>query len=105
MTEDNYQKEIIQRLTKNLLDIQLLRLVEAEPMWGYKIKKTVESTLGIKLRHGALYPMLNQLEKEGFLTSVRQQQSGRARKVYTATDKGKKYLESYRAVLKKQIKK
>ncbi len=105
MTEDNYKKEIIQRITKNLLDIQLLRLVEKEPMWGYKIKKTVESNLGIKLRHGALYPMLNYLEKEGFVTSQRQQQSGRARKVYTTTEKGKKYLESYRAVLKDQIRK
>ncbi len=104
MTED-YKKEIIQRITKNLLDIQLLRLIAAEPMWGYKIKKTVESTLGIKLRHGALYPMLNYLEKEGFLTSQRQPQNGRARKVYTTTEKGKKYLESYRAVLKEQMKK
>jgi PadR family transcriptional regulator PadR len=104
MSEAN-KREIIQRITKNLLDIQLLRLIEAEPMWGYKIKKTVESSLGIKLRHGALYPMLNYMEKGGFLTSHRQQKSGRARKVYTATEKGKEYLESYRAVLKQQIKK
>lgn len=103
--EEAYKKEIIERLTKNLLDIQLLRLVEAEPMWGYKIKKTVEKDLGIKLRHGALYPMLNYLEKEGFMTSQRQQQTGRARKVYTITMKGKEYLASYYAVLNEQIKK
>lgn len=103
MTED-YKKEIIQRLTKNLLDIQLLRLVETEPMWGYKIKKTVESNLGIKLRHGALYPMLNYLEKKGFFTSQKQPQNGRARKVYSITEKGKQYLSSYYAVLKEQTK-
>jgi len=103
MTED-YKKEIVRRLTKNLLDIQLLRLVEAEPMWGYKIKKTVENDLGIKLRHGALYPMLNYLEKEGFFTSQRQPQSGRARKVYSITEKGKQFLSAYYAVLKGQMK-
>ena len=103
MTEE-YRKEIVQRLTKNLLDVQLLRLVAAQPMWGYKIKKTVESDLGIKLRHGALYPMLNQLEKEGFLTSVRQQEGGRARKVYTLTPKGKEYIRSYYSVLRDQLK-
>jgi len=103
MTED-YKKEIIRRLTKNLLDIQLLRLVEAEPMWGYKIKKTVESDLGIKLRHGALYPMLNYLEKEGFFTSQKQAESGRARKVYSITEKGRQYLSCYYAVLKEQMK-
>ena len=102
MTEE-YRKELVQRITKNLLDVQLLRLIEIQPMWGYRIKKTVESELNIKLRHGALYPMLNRLEKEGFLTSERQQRGGRARKVYTATAKGKEYLESYYAVLKEQM--
>jgi PadR family transcriptional regulator PadR len=103
MTQD-YKKEIVQRITKNLLDIQLLRLVETQPTWGYKIKKTVENDLNIKLRHGALYPMLNHLEQEGFLTSQRQPQNGRARKVYTLTEKGKEYLKSYYSVLKDQMK-
>lgn len=103
MTED-YKKEIIQRITKNLLDIQLLRFIDAEPMWGYKIKKTVENDLDIKLRHGALYPMLNYLEREGFVVSQKQQQQGRARKVYTLTEKGTQYLESYYSVLEGQMK-
>ncbi len=100
---ESYKKEIMQRITKNLLDIQLLRMVEMEPMWGYKIKKTVESNLGIKLRHGALYPTLNYLQREGLLTSEKQQQNGRARKVYTITKKGEEYLKSYYSVLKEQI--
>ncbi|MFB3888075.1 MAG: PadR family transcriptional regulator [Candidatus Bathyarchaeia archaeon] len=103
MTEE-CRKEITQRITKTLLDIQLLRLVGTEPMWGYKIKKTFESDLGIKLRHGALYPTLKYLEKEGFVTSEKQQQGGRARKVYTLTEKGRSYLESYYAVLREQMK-
>ena len=102
MTEE-YRRELIQRLTKSLLDVQLLRLVASQPMWGYKIKKTVETDFGIKLRHGALYPMLNRLEKEGFLTSEKQRHAGRARKVYKATAKGREYLESYYAVLKEQM--
>ncbi len=103
MTE-SYKKEIVRRLTKNLLDIQLLRLIRNEPMWGYKIKKTVETDLGIKLRHGALYPTLNYLENGGFLTSQKQQHEGRARKIYTLTPEGKLYLESYYVVLKEQMK-
>jgi PadR family transcriptional regulator PadR len=102
MTEE-YKRDIVQRMTKNLLDIQLLRIVEVEPVWGYKIKKTVESELSIKLRHGALYPTLNHLERKGFLTSEKTQQNGRARKVYTVTEKGKEYLVSYYSVLKGQM--
>ena len=99
-----YQTELVQRIIKNLLDIQLLRMVQAQPLWGYKIKKKVEENFNVKLRHGALYPMLNQLEQQGFLTSQRQTKGGRARKVYTITKEGKEYLQSYYNIIKDQIK-
>ena len=98
-----YRKEIVQRITRNLLDIQLLRLVQAQPLWGYRIKKKVETDFQVKLRHGALYPMLNSLEKRGFLTSQKQQQGGRARKVYTITKNGRKLLQAYYKILREQL--
>jgi PadR family transcriptional regulator PadR len=98
-----YREEIVQRIVKNLLDVQLLRLIQAQPQWGYGIKKKVETEYHIKLRHGALYPMLNSLERKGFLTSQKQHQGGRARKVYTITECGREYLRSYYAVLEEQI--
>jgi DNA-binding PadR family transcriptional regulator len=100
---ETYRREIVQRITKNLLDIQLLRLIQAQPLWGYRIKKKVETDFHIKLRHGALYPMLNSLERKGFLTSQKQHQGGRARKVYTITKYGKEYLQSYYTILKEQM--
>ena len=100
---ETYRKEIVQRIVKNLLDIQLLRMVQAQPLWGYKIKKKVEANFNIKLRHGALYPMLNSLEQKGFLTSQRQTKGGRARKVYTITKNGREYLQNYYDVLNEQI--
>ena len=98
-----YRKEIVQRITRNLLDIQLLRLVQAQPLWGYRIKKKVETDFQVKLRHGALYPMLNSLEKRGFLTSQKQQQGGRVRKVYTITKNGRKFLQTYYNILREQL--
>jgi PadR family transcriptional regulator PadR len=100
---ETYRKELVQRMIKNLLDIQILRMVQAQPLWGYKIKKKVETNFHIKLRHGALYPMLNSLEQKGFLTSQKQTKGGRARKIYTITKKGKEYLQSYYDVVKEQI--
>ncbi|MGQ9726689.1 MAG: PadR family transcriptional regulator, partial [Candidatus Bathycorpusculaceae bacterium] len=76
-----FKKEIVQRITRNLLDIQILRLLNTEPLWGYKIKKHMETNYDVKLRHGALYPLLNTLEQKGFLKSQKQQQGGRTRKV------------------------
>jgi len=72
-------------------------------MWGYRIKKHVETKFDVKLRHGALYPLLNALEYKGFLTSRKQQRGGRTRKVYAITRKGKQYVESYEYILKEQI--
>jgi DNA-binding PadR family transcriptional regulator len=72
-------------------------------MWGYKIKKQAETKFGVKLRHGTLYPLLNALEQKSFLTSQKQQQGGRTRKVYTLTSKGQQYIEAYNNILKKQL--
>ncbi len=90
-----YKKEIVQHIIRNLLDIQLLRIIQEQPTWGYKIKKQVESDFSIKLRHGALYPTLNNLEERGFVESKQRQKDGRSRKVYTITANGKSYLQTY----------
>jgi len=73
-------------------------------MWGYKIKKQVAEKFDVKLRHGALYPLLKSLEEKGFITSQKQQQKGRTRKTYTITQKGEQYLKTYRNVLREQMK-
>ncbi|MEM3626993.1 MAG: PadR family transcriptional regulator [Candidatus Bathyarchaeia archaeon] len=100
---ENFRGEIVQRIIRNLLDIQILRLINVEPMWGYMIKKRFEAAFGLRLRHGALYPMLNALEGRGLLKSQRQQHGGRTRKVYTITERGREYLEVYNSILKEQI--
>jgi DNA-binding PadR family transcriptional regulator len=101
---EQFKKEIVQRITKNLLDIQIVRLIQTEPMWGYKIKKQVAEKFDVKLGHGALYPLLKSLEEKGFITSQKQQQKGRTRKTYAMTKKGEQYLEAYRGVLQQQMK-
>ncbi|MEM0007742.1 MAG: PadR family transcriptional regulator [Candidatus Bathyarchaeia archaeon] len=100
--EENLKKEIVQHITKNLLDIQIMCLVSKEPAWGYKIKKQIEAFSGLKIRHGALYPLLKKLENKGLIKSQKQQQGKRTRKVYTITDKGKTYINVYYHVLKEQ---
>ncbi|MEM3580278.1 MAG: PadR family transcriptional regulator [Candidatus Bathyarchaeia archaeon] len=92
--EENLKKEIVQHITKNLLDIQILALINKEPAWGYKIKKKIEAFSGLKIRHGALYPLLKKLENKGLITSQKQQKGKRIRKVYAITEKGKTYIET-----------
>jgi PadR family transcriptional regulator, regulatory protein PadR len=98
-----YKKEIVQHIIRNLLDIQLLRIIQAQSTWGYKIKKQVENDFKIKIRHGALYPTLNNLEKKGLVKSAMQQKGGRSRKVYTITAEGSVYLQTFYCVLQGQL--
>ncbi|MBT0159495.1 PadR family transcriptional regulator [Candidatus Bathyarchaeota archaeon A05DMB-2] len=100
---ETYRKEIVRRIVKNMLDIQILRMVQTQPLWGYKIKKKAEADFHIKIRHGALYPLLNSLERKGLLTSETEHQTGRARKVYNITTKGREYLDTYYSILKEQL--
>ena len=102
MTED-LKKRIVQRMTRNFLDILILRLIQAEPMWGYKILKKTRRLFGIKLRHGALYPRLNTLEAEGYARSEKITKDGRMRKVYKITPKGKQLVDAYYDLLKEQL--
>jgi PadR family transcriptional regulator PadR len=98
-----YEKELVQRITRNLLDVQILRLVRTQPMWGYMIKKEAEVKFNVRLRHGALYPLLNSLERDSFLTSEKQFKGRRTRKVYRITPKGEQYVEAYEHVLREQL--
>jgi len=103
MLTETYVKEFGERFAKDFLDILILRLIHREPMWGYKIIKKVETLFNVKLRHGALYPLLNALEDNGFLTSKKEVQGRRVRKVYEITPKGEQLVESYHDFLREQL--
>jgi PadR family transcriptional regulator PadR len=99
------RKQIVQRMTSNFLDILILRLLQKEPIWGYKIIKKTQKLFGINLRHGALYPLLNSLETEGYVRSEKITKAGRIRKVYDITLKGIQLIDAYYALIKEQLEK
>lgn len=103
MLTETYVKDFGKRFAKDFLDILVLRLIQREPMWGYKIIKKVETLFNVKLRHGALYPLLNALEANGFLTSKEEVRGRRVRKVYEITLKGTQLVESYYDFLRGQL--
>ena len=100
---ENASEQLVQRIVRNLLDIHILKLVETEPMWGYNIIKKMKALYGIKIRHGALYPLLNKLEANDYIRSIREIQKGRVRKTYVITQRGKQLVQAYYDVLKQQL--
>lgn len=100
---ESVSEGLVQRIVRNLLDIHILRLLKAEPMWGYNIIKKMEALYDIRIRHGALYPLLNKLEKSNLIRSKREVQKGRIRKTYIVTEKGKQLIQTYYHILKQQL--
>ena len=99
----DFRKGTVQHIARNLHDIQIVRLVGAQSMVGYKTERRIEAKFDVKLRHGALYPLFKELECPSHLTGEERQQDGRTRKTYTITEKGKQYEDTYHKILKEQI--
>jgi DNA-binding PadR family transcriptional regulator len=69
----------------------VLRVLHDGPSHGYDIARAVErATSGCcSPTEGGLYPVLREFEQGGYVTSDTDIVSGRERKVYTLTDKGR----------------
>ncbi|MEU1299871.1 PadR family transcriptional regulator [Streptomyces shenzhenensis] len=55
---------------------------------------------GYEISPGTLYPTLHRLEADGLLTSEQRVVDGRARRVYRATEAGKRALDADRRALR-----
>ena len=69
----------------------VLQVLHDGPAHGYDIARAVERTTNgcCSPSEGALYPTLREFEQGGYVTSETDVVSGRERKVYTLTDKGR----------------
>ena len=73
------------------LKFVILRMLKSKPMHGYEVMRALEEESGgwYKASAGSVYPTLQMLDDQGFVTS--QEQDGK--KVYSITDEGRKHLD------------
>ena len=77
--------------------VAVLKLLDGDAMYGYELVATLaKRSEGIlAMGQSTLYPMLYNLEAQGFITSEwREPRPGRRRKYYSLTGKGQKRLAS-----------
>ena len=75
----------------------VLKLLERGEMYGYQLVDALDTRSGgiLAMGQSTLYPMLYNLEAKGLIESKRKTaESGRERKYYHLTGKGKKKLQS-----------
>lgn len=87
-------------LMQGTLDLLILRTLRWSPMHGHGIEKFIEQTSGetFKIEHGSLYPALQRLLQEGWITAKWGTSStNRRAKFYQLTRTGRKHLETEHA--------
>jgi PadR family transcriptional regulator PadR len=89
----NSQKEVSTKLTKGLLDLIILQFVSTQPMHGYQIIIKIRKNFGVYFGPSTVYPLLNTLEKKGFVKSEWNMNAERPRKIYSLTSNGQNMLD------------
>ncbi len=91
------RKEILKGGTLKTLILQLLK---ANPMHGYQIITCIRKNFGAYFGPSTIYPLLNSLEKKGYIKSQWQIVNGRPRKLYRLTVAGQVFLAALTAELR-----
>ncbi len=83
---------------KGHLDTLILAVVDTEPLHGYAIIERLKqrSAGALTLPEGTVYPALHRLEEAGCLSSAWSVESGRRRRVYSLTRRGRRELRGRR---------
>ena len=88
----NNSKEVQVKLMKGLLDLIVLQFLSSQPMHGYQVITRIRKTFGVYFGPSTIYPLLNLLEKKGYVKSEWNMSSERPRKVYKLTTEGQSLL-------------
>ncbi|MBE9158771.1 helix-turn-helix transcriptional regulator [Nodosilinea sp. LEGE 06152] len=76
----------------SLIRLHILHHAAQEPIFGLGIIEEL-GRHGYKLSAGTLYPMLHDMERKGYLTSVEETEGRQTRRFYAATELGKLRLD------------
>jgi len=87
------RKEIRGKLTNDLLELMILKVLEEQPMCSYKIMEKISETYGVRLKPSSIYSLLNASEKRSYLAGQWSMESGKPMRVYQLTSQGKRLLQ------------
>jgi len=87
---EKFQRELM----RGSLDLMVLAIIARGRQYGYSIQKHVETASDgrIAIPAGTLYPLLHRLESQGLVASSWDDSTGRKRKWYEITSRGRKAL-------------
>lgn len=84
------------QIKRGTLEFCIMLMIKKQPTYGYEIISKLEKYPILAAKANTIYPLLGRLSKEGYISSVEQEQSGKSpeRKYYSVTTKGLEYIAS-----------
>lgn len=73
--------------------IRILQILWKEPMYGYKIKKTLKNIFGINLSLPTIYQHLRELLDYGLVSRIKKQKNKRTQYYYLLTERGRALVQ------------
>ncbi len=98
MIKDETERELIKTTVTSLSRGIILWLINQKPMSGYEVVKELERSTGQHLTSGLIYPLLYELEKDGFIIGEWTQKGRRHTKFYSITTKGIEMMNRLRVL-------
>jgi PadR family transcriptional regulator, regulatory protein PadR len=87
-------------LVQGTLDLLIMRTIVSQPLHGWAIAQRIEqlSKEVLQVNQGSLYPALQRLERQGWITAEwGMSETNRRARFYSLTPPGKRRLEQERA--------
>ncbi|MGY5874478.1 MAG: PadR family transcriptional regulator [Candidatus Thorarchaeota archaeon] len=92
---------LVKKLTKEMLWIYILRLLQERPHYGYEIKELITQRFEFSPATVSGYAIIYRLMKDGLIEE--QRSSGSPRKYYGITDKGKQAMAEAKEFLQRTM--
>lgn len=91
--------------TTSFVRLYILHLLIEKKRYGNEIKDEISTRLDNRWTPspGMIYPLLNEMESEGYIASYWVEPTKRTKRYYNITDKGRAYYERYKAQNKKSL--
>ena len=86
--------------TTSFVKLYILHLLNQKNYYGNKLKDEISRRLNGKWSPspGMIYPMLNNLEQDGYITGHWEEPTKRTIRIYSITNKGREYYNCFKRV-------
>jgi len=92
--------ELRTRFVRGFLDVTIMKMLQEEPLWGYKMMGVLKDRYGVKVGPPVIYPLLDSMEADGLILAEAVYSGKRKRKVYRVLPKGETMLKNLDRIIK-----